>query len=85
MIVKDLMYCLSLWLRSFVPESVRWLLKKGRQTEAREILSKVARLNGKEMPREKLFLPKEERLGDFRDLFCSVNMAHITLVVWLMW
>ena len=79
------MYCLLLWLSSFIPESVRWLLKKGRQTEAREILTKVARLNGKEMPREKLFLPKEERLGDFRDLFSPVNMAHITLVVWLMW
>ncbi|XP_020605193.1 solute carrier family 22 member 15-like [Orbicella faveolata] len=69
----------------FIPESVRWLLKKGRQAEAREILSKVARLNGKEMPREKLFLPKEERLGDFRDLFSSLKMAHKTLAVWFMW
>jgi len=79
------MSCLSLWLRSFIPESVRWLLKKGRQAEAREILSKVARLHGKEMPREKLFLPKEERLGDFRDLFSSLKMAHKTLAVWFMW
>lgn len=79
------MNCLSLWLHSFIPESVRWLLKKGRQTEAREILSKVARLNGKEMPSEKLFLPKRERLGDFRDLFSSVKMAHKTLGVWFMW
>ena len=62
------MSCLSLWLHSFIPEAVRWLLKKGREPEAREILSKVARWNGKEMPREELFLPKEERLGDFRDL-----------------
>jgi len=69
----------------FIPESVRWLLKKGRQTEAREILSKVARLNGKEMPSEKLCLPKRERLGDFRDLFSSVKMAHKTLGVWFMW
>ncbi|KAJ7383543.1 hypothetical protein OS493_027206 [Desmophyllum pertusum] len=72
----------------FVPESVRWLLKKGRVTEARETLSKVARLNGKEMPDATLQLPndeKMERLGDFRDLFISAKMAHKTLASWLMW
>ena len=74
-----------LWLHSLIPESVRWLLKKGRQTEAREILSKVARVNGKEMPREMLCLPKEERLGDLRDLFSSFKMAHKTLGIWYMW
>ena len=73
---------------SVSPESVRWLLKKGRVSEAREILSKVARLNGKEMPDEALQLPndeKVERLGDFRDLFVSAKMAHKTLACWLMW
>ncbi|KAJ7383545.1 hypothetical protein OS493_027208 [Desmophyllum pertusum] len=69
----------------FIPESVRWLLKKGRETEAREVLSNVARKNGKEMPNEALYLPKEERLGDFRDLFSSLQMAHKTLGTWLMW
>ncbi|XP_020605191.1 organic cation transporter protein-like [Orbicella faveolata] len=72
----------------FIPESVRWLLKKGRVTEAREILSKVARLNGKEMPDEKLYLSSDEqneRLGDFRDLFISPRMIHKTLGSWLMW
>lgn len=75
-------------LHSFIPESVRWLLKKGRVIEAREILSKVARLNGKEMPDEKLYLSgdeQNERLGDFRDLFMSPRMIHKTLGSWLMW
>ena len=49
------------------------------------MFGKVARLNGKEMPSEKLCLPKEERLGDFRDLFSSLKMAHKTIGVWLMW
>ena len=73
---------------SFTPESVRWLLKKGRVSEAREVLRKVARLNNKHMPVEPLLLPndeKVERLGDFRDLFISVKMIHKTLASWLMW
>ena len=56
--------------------------------EAREILTKVARLNGKEMPEESLYLSSEEqneRLGDFRDLFVSLRMIHKTLGCWLMW
>lgn len=75
-------------IRSFIPESVRWLLKKGRETDAREVLSKVARLNGKTMPDAALQLPndeKMERLGDFRDLFSSPKMIHKTLASWLMW
>jgi len=60
-------------------------LKKGRESEARTILSNVARLNGKEMPEEALELPKEEKLGDLRDLFSSRKMAHKTLGSWLMW
>ncbi|KAL9979764.1 hypothetical protein ACROYT_G017474 [Oculina patagonica] len=72
----------------FIPESVRWLLKKGRLTEARKILSNVARLNGKEMPDEKFDLTSDEqneRLGDFRDLFKTPRMIHKTLGSWVMW
>ncbi|XP_058972157.2 solute carrier family 22 member 15 [Pocillopora verrucosa] len=72
----------------FIPESVRWLLKKGREDQARVILRKVAELNGKEMPTESLELSQEEqneRLGDFRDLFVSRKMIHKTLCSWLMW
>ena len=70
------------------PESVRWLLKKGRVSEARDVLRKVARLNGKTMPDEALLLPndeKVERLGDLRDLFISATMTHKTFASWLMW
>ncbi|XP_078344443.1 solute carrier family 22 member 15-like [Oculina patagonica] len=72
----------------FTPESVRWFLKKGRVADAREALSKVARVNGKEMPDAELKLPKDEtkeRLGDIRDLFSSAKMTHKTLASWLMW
>ncbi|XP_068702932.1 solute carrier family 22 member 15-like isoform X1 [Montipora foliosa] len=67
------------------PESVRWLLKKGRVAEARETLSKVARINRKQMPEESLALPKQEKLGEFRDLFASMKMVHTTLGSWFIW
>ncbi|XP_068703012.1 organic cation/carnitine transporter 2-like isoform X2 [Montipora capricornis] len=69
----------------FTPESVRWLLKKGRVIEARKTLSEVARLNGKQMPDEPLAMPKQEKLGEFRDLFSSFNMTHRTLGSWFIW
>ena len=78
-------YYIFNFFHSFIPESVRWLLKKGQQSEARTILAKVARLNKKEMPEVELKMPKEETLGDLRDLFSSRKMAHRTLVSWLIW
>lgn len=69
----------------FTPESIRWLLKKGRVSEAKTILSKIARINGNEMPKDELMLSKEERLGDFRDLFSSGKMVHKTLGSWFIW
>ncbi|XP_020625382.1 solute carrier family 22 member 5-like, partial [Orbicella faveolata] len=72
----------------FTPESIRWYLKKGRVSDAMNVLRKVAKVNGKKMPDATLKLPndeKKERLGDFRDLFSSVKMAHKTLLSWLMW
>lgn len=74
-----------LLLLSITPESVRWLLKKGRVSEAKRSLAKVAKVNGKEMPDEPLALPKQENLGDFRDLFSSPNMIHRTLGSWFIW
>ncbi|KAK2568475.1 Solute carrier family 22 member 13 [Acropora cervicornis] len=71
---------LAAWF--ITPESVRWLLKKGRVSEAKRSLAKVAKMNGKEMPDEPLALPKQENLGDFCDLFSSPNMIHRTLGSW---
>lgn len=53
-----------------------------------DVLRKVSKVNGKEMPDAALKSPndeKTERLGDFRDLFSSAKMAHKTLLSWLMW
>ena len=78
-------FCFLTSLHSITPESVRWLLKKGREAEARETLSKVAKINRKQMPEESLALPKQEKLGEFRDLFASMKMVHKTLGSWFIW
>ena len=78
----------NLFSHSFTPESIRWYLKKGRVSDAMNVLRKVAKVNGKKMPDATLLLPndeKVERLGDLRDLFISAKMTHKTLASWLMW
>ena len=63
---------------SITRESPRWLVLKGKLKEAEVILNRIAEVNGKEMPEEKLqYEPeKQVRMGDLRDLFSSKQMAH---------
>lgn len=68
-------------------ESPRWLILKGKLKEAEVILNRIAEVNGKEMPEEKLkYEPeKQVRMGDLRDLFSSKQMAHKSLLSWYLW
>ena len=62
---------------------------KGRAKEASEQLLKVAKVNKKEMPKDKLTLvdenPTQQRLGDIRDLFSTSTMVTRTLISWFIW
>lgn len=62
---------------------------KGRVKEASEQLLKVAKVNKKEMPQDKLTLVDEnstqQRLGDIRDLFSTSTMATRTVISWFLW
>ena len=62
---------------------------KGRGKEASEQLLKVAKVNKKEMPKDKLTLvdenPTQQRLGDIRDLFSTSTMVTRTLISWFIW
>ncbi|XP_068710266.1 organic cation transporter protein-like [Montipora foliosa] len=72
----------------FIPESPRWLLVHNKPKEAWEELQKVATFNKKEMPDGELdqkMATLEERTGDFRDLFISLNMTKRTLISWFCW
>ena len=60
----------------------------GKEKEALEQLTKVAKFNRKEMPEEPLCLSdgkSVERLGDIRDLFSSIKMISRTLISWFAW
>ena len=69
----------------FVPESTRYLIVKGKCTETACILKEIARVNKKDYPDVQLVQYKNQKTGDFRDLFGSWKMAHKTLVSWFSW
>jgi len=71
------------------PESLRWLLVKGKMEEAEELYRKISRINGQELPEKSLEIDSIEvtqtRLGNFRDLFKTRTLAKTTLISWLCW
>lgn len=73
----------------FTPESLRWLIVKGKNDEALKLCNKVAKLNGKQISDGEMKLEVDEkdsqRLGDVRDLFGSLQMAKKTLIVLYCW
>ncbi|XP_011880887.1 PREDICTED: organic cation transporter protein isoform X2 [Vollenhovia emeryi] len=83
----------------FLPESPRWLLAKGRLSEANDILITLARVNGKELPasftqklRQRMTMSRskseEERLRTgpgVLSLFKSPNMRLKTCLITLNW
>ncbi|XP_050458332.1 carcinine transporter isoform X1 [Cataglyphis hispanica] len=83
----------------FLPESPRWLLAKGRLSEANDILETLARVNGKELPasftqklRQRMTMSRskseEERLRigpGVLSLFKTPNMRLKTCLITLNW
>ncbi|XP_025072901.1 carcinine transporter isoform X2 [Pogonomyrmex barbatus] len=83
----------------FLPESPRWLLAKGRLSEANDILETLARVNGKELPvsftqklRQRMTMSRskseEERLRTgpgVLSLFKTPNMCLKTCLITLNW
>ncbi|XP_062586265.1 organic cation transporter protein-like [Saccostrea cucullata] len=78
-----------------LPESIRWLLSKGREEQAKEIIKKVAKTNkvaitesmleglgvSKENPKDIL----DDRKYTFVDLFRPFKMLTLSLNVWFNW
>ena len=75
--------------QSLIPESLRWLLVKGKMEEAEKLYRRIARMNGKTLPAEGLEIDTatdaQTRLGDFRDLFKTRHLTKTTLISWFCW
>ena len=63
----------------FVPESFRWLITKGRYTEAVAIINRVSQTNGREVPDvtaiiEQAKLEEEEKSQDAKHHYTVLDM-----------
>ncbi|PFX24490.1 Organic cation transporter protein [Stylophora pistillata] len=69
------------------PESLRWLIVKGKTKKAVDLCMSISRVNRKKVSMEEIQLEeiREERMGDVRDLFGSRKMAVKTLITWYCW
>lgn len=69
------------------PESLRWLIVKGKTEKAVDLCKSIAHVNGKQILKEeiKFEVKHEERMGDIRDLFGSREMAMKTLITGYCW
>ena len=88
--VMSLLCCLQLPILLLVPESPRWLLSKGRMTEAREVMRKAAQWNNKTVCLTELRQVSSQTAGEavelgFADLFSSRDILLITVVMTLNW
>jgi len=72
----------------WLPESPRWLIAKGRMDEAREMLSKAAKKNGKPIEPEQIQLTKPNAAaaaGGFLDIMRHPTLRIHTLVMYFNW
>jgi len=76
-------FILIFW--KFVPESVRWLLVKGKTEKAQAILEKVAKVNKKEMPVDDLHVPLTTANKGVLELFKTWKMTKLSLIQIYAW
>ncbi|XP_072037340.1 organic cation transporter protein-like [Amphiura filiformis] len=69
---------LSLCLYPFMPESVRWLISKGKHKQARELIHKVAEVNKVEIPDELLSTEKMQE----DEKRAKYNIMNMELELW---
>lgn len=74
------------FMRIFLPESPRYLLVAGRSDDAKEVLERIGRSNGAELPAE--WELEEEAVVTERASVSALlhpSLRSTTLLVWLMW
>lgn len=80
----------------FVPESIRWLTLKGKMKESMVVIEKIAKVNGKDIPKDALIVlttlkteelkqNQEGKQYTYLDLFRSISLVKVDVVVWFFW
>ena len=72
----------------FIPESPRWLLVQGRETEAKSVLSAIAHGNGNQMISTRLKKPvgkDSKNSASVVDLFKDNEIRKRTLILLVAW
>ncbi|CAG9787714.1 unnamed protein product [Diatraea saccharalis] len=82
--------CLLLLLWFVLPESPRWLLSMGRTQEAKEILQKAAKFNGREIPADldKLLMFHKSKTPDEEPSVLMLFRGHLlkrTVCLFMVW
>ena len=75
-----------------MPESGRWLLSKGRQEEAKDVLEFTAKRNGIGYPVEMIRRLANDESADANakhanilDLLRDVDLARLSIIIWFGW
>jgi MFS transporter, putative metabolite:H+ symporter len=75
---------LVLWIRRSVPESPRYLAISGKIDEAKEILARIARMNGRPAPEGDLIVGERQAGSPVANLWAP-RLRRVTVMLWITW
>jgi putative MFS transporter len=75
---------LVLWIRRSIPESPRYLAISGRIDQAREILARIATVNGRPAPEGDLTVGERQAGNPVANLWAS-RLRRVTVMLWITW
>ena len=75
---------LVLWIRRSVPESPRYLAISGKVDEAKEVLARVAAVNGRPAPEQDLTVGQRQAGVPVAALWVP-RLRRVTLMMWIAW